>query len=66
MLRRYLIVNGVSSAVLYAGIWAFVPSMGSVTQAISATWQTYVMDHTFLGPVLNRIITVGASLVGLG
>ena len=66
MLRRYLIVNGLSSAFLYAGIWAFVPTMGSLTQAIYNSWETYVMGHTFLGPVLNRIVTVGASLVGLG
>lgn len=66
MLRRYLIVNGLSSAVLYAGIWAFVPTLGSLTNAVSDSWETYVMGHTFVGPVFNRIVTVGASLVGLG
>lgn len=62
MLRRYIIVNGISSAVLYAGIWAFVPSMASVTQAASEAWETFVMGHTFLGPVLHRIITVSAAI----
>lgn len=63
MLRRYLIVNGLSSAVLYAGIWLLVPSMASVTQAASEAWETFIMGHTFLGPVLHRIITVGASIL---
>lgn len=63
MLRRYLIVNGVSSAVLYAGIWAVVPSMDAVSQAASNAWDAFVMGHTFLGPVLHRIITVGASVL---
>lgn len=62
MLRRYVILNGISTAVLYAGVWAFVPSMTSVAQAASEAWETFVMGHTFLGPVLHRIITVGASL----
>jgi hypothetical protein len=65
MLRRYLIVNGVSSAVFYAGIWAFIPSLNSVTQVISDTWETYVMGHTFLGPVVHRIVTVGADVIGV-
>ena len=65
MLRRYLIVNGVSSAVLYGAIWAFVPSFSAVTQVVNASWDTYVMGHPFLGPVLHRVIKVGANLVGI-
>jgi hypothetical protein len=65
MLRRYLIVNGVSSAVMYVGIWAFVPSLSSVTEVINASWETYVLGHTFLAPVIHRVITVGASLTGI-
>lgn len=65
MLRRYLIVNGVSTIALYAAIWAFVPSYNSVTGALSQAWQTYATEHTVLGPVLNRIFVVGASVFGL-
>lgn len=66
MMRRYLIVNGVSTAVMYAGVWAFVPSVTSLTQTLNQTWDTYVMGDTILGPVLYRMITVGASLLGAG
>ena len=66
MLRRYLIVNGATSALLYLVMWTCVPSMAAMSQTINETWNSYVMGHTFLGPVLNRMITVGANLIGLG
>lgn len=62
MLRRYMISNAVSTVALYAAIWAYVPSPSSVSQAISSTIDTYIMGHTFLGPVLHRMITVGADI----
>lgn len=62
MLKRYLIANGISTAVLYGGVYAVVMSAPSLTQAASDAWETYVMGHTFLGPVLHRMITVAAGL----
>jgi hypothetical protein len=62
MLRRYLIANGVSSAVLYGAMWAFVPSLSSLSSSIETTINSYVMDHSFLAPILNRVITVAADV----
>ena len=58
MLRRYLIVNGLSSLVLYAAIWAYVPSLASLTRSFNTSFESYVMGHTFLAPVLHRMITI--------
>jgi hypothetical protein len=65
MLRRYLITNVVSTALLYSAFWAFVPSPVSVSQALNGLAETYVMSDAFLGPVLTRVITVGADIVTL-
>lgn len=65
MLRRYLIVNGISTVAIYGTIWALLPSVqalpGSLTQALNV----YAMEHSVLGPMLNRIVLVGASVFGL-
>lgn len=65
MLRRYLILNGVSSAVLYLAVWAYVPSPSSVSRAVSSSFESYVMEHAFLGPILNRMILVGADVAAI-
>jgi hypothetical protein len=65
MLRRYLITNVVSTALLYSAFWALVPSPVSVSQALNTLVDTYVMGDTFLGPVLTRVIMVGANIATL-
>lgn len=65
MLRRYVIVNGVSTVVLYGALWAFLPSMSSLTDALSNTLDSFVAGHTFLGPVLHRMVTVSADVAAL-
>jgi hypothetical protein len=63
MLRRYLISNFVSTAVLYAAFLAFVPAVSSASQALNATADAYIASHALLGPMLNRMISVSAELV---
>jgi hypothetical protein len=65
MLQRYLISNVVSTVVLYGAVWAYVPSLSTLTKTLTATADMYVMGHTFFGPVLNRIVTVSAEFIGV-
>lgn len=58
MLRRYVIVNGVSTAALYAAYWAFAPNASSLVQTVRHGFDLYAMDHSFLGPIFHRIVTV--------
>ncbi len=64
MLRRYMVANVASTVVLYAGAWALIPSASSVSRLISENFESFVMGHTFLGPVLNRVITIAADAAG--
>lgn len=59
MLRRYLIVNGIMTALLYAAVWAFVPSVSGLTRSMGATVRALAEDNPMLGPVLNRVVTIG-------
>ena len=63
MLRRYLIVNGLSTAALYLAIMAFAPAH-SVTAAFTQVFHGYVSEDAMLGPVFNRVIVVGAEMLG--
>lgn len=61
MLRRYLIVNGATTAVLYGAIYALAPSTKSL-ENLRATFDGYVMESPVLGPLLNKIILVTSAL----
>ncbi len=61
MLRRYLIINGISTAALYAAYWAMVPSMATLAQSIRQGIDLYAIDHTLLGPILYRMLTLTGS-----
>lgn len=59
MLRRYLIVNGVSTVLLYALVWTLVPSpLGFVTQ-VRERFETFAIESPLLGPVLPRALFGG-------
>jgi hypothetical protein len=58
MLRRYLIVNGIKTALIYAAVWAFVPSVSGLAHAADSTFQTFAMESPLLGPLFYRIVTV--------
>jgi hypothetical protein len=64
MLRRYLITNAVSTAVLYVAVSACASSLSSLSKSITTTANSFVMSDTFLAPVLNGMITVSAGLYG--
>jgi len=61
MLRRYLIVNGVTTALLYATIYALTPSMKSL-EALRDNFDGFVMQSPVLGPLVNKIILVTSAL----
>ncbi len=54
MLRRYLIVNGISTVLLYALVWAFVPSPVGVVTQVRELFQTFATEAPFLGPLVPR------------
>lgn len=58
MLRRYLIVNGVTTALLYGAFSAFVPSTPDMLQSARATFDTFAMQSPILGPLIHRIVMV--------
>lgn len=60
MLRRYLIINGVSTALIYAAIWMLVPSGVFSINAMHESFEAYTMESPVLSPLIHRIVTVGA------
>jgi hypothetical protein len=62
MLRRYLIVNGTSTALLYGGIYAAIPSLTHVVQSVQDTFNGFLAQSPILGPLVNKVIVVVSSL----
>lgn len=62
MLRRYLITNGISTALLYGGIYAAVTPAWNTLQSFRQMFDGYVMESPILGPLLNKIVIVISSL----
>jgi hypothetical protein len=60
MLRRYLIVNGITTALLYGAFWAFVPSTPNLMQGMFSAFDTFAMESPLFGPVVHRILIVSA------
>ena len=60
MLRRYLVINGVTSILIYGAVWAYVPSLATLSRTFNTSFESYVMGHTFLIPVLHRMIAINA------
>jgi len=56
MLRRYLIVNGTMTVLLYGAVWAFAPSVPHLVQSAQSTFKTFAMDSPLLRPLVDRII----------
>ena len=59
MLRRYLIVNGVATILLYAAISAWMPSVSGLSGGLRRSIDLYAMDNPVLGPIFYRLVTVG-------
>jgi hypothetical protein len=62
MLRRYLIVNGTTTALLYGGIYTLIPSSLDVHQSMRAMFDGLVMQSPILGPLVNKIVLVTSCL----
>ena len=65
MLRRYLIVNGTMTLVLYGVFLAFAPSAPHLLQSVRATFDTFSMESPMLRPLFHRIVRqrrVGRSI----
>jgi len=56
MLRRYLIVNGTLTVLLYAAVWGFAPSVPHLVQSAQTTFKTFAIDSPLLRPLVDRII----------
>jgi hypothetical protein len=62
MLRRYLITNGISTALLYAGIYAAVTPAWNMLLSLRQTFDGFVMESPILGPLVNKVVIVMSSL----
>ncbi|HEY8128078.1 MAG TPA: hypothetical protein VIF39_05085 [Hyphomicrobium sp.] len=62
MLRRYFIVNGTTTALLYGGIYTLIPSSLDVHQSVQAIFNGLVMQSPILGPLINKVILVTSCL----
>ena len=58
MLRRYLIVNAVTTALLYAAFWLYAPSLSGLIHNARHGIEVYAMDSVVLGPIMHRIVLV--------
>jgi hypothetical protein len=56
MLRRYLIVNGTLTVLMYSAVWAFAPSVPHLVQSAQSSFKTFAIDSPLLRPVVDRII----------
>lgn len=61
MLRRYLIVNGVTTVLLYGALFAIIPSAPHVMQSAQATFENYFMESPMLGPLVHRIVVLSSN-----
>lgn len=62
MLRRYLIVNGTTTALLYGAVYAAIPSSTHVLQSVREVLDGYVMQSPILGPLINKTVLVISCL----
>ena len=62
MLRRYLIVNGTTTVLLYAAIYAAMGPALHMIGSVRDVFDGYVMQSPILGPLINKIILVACSL----
>lgn len=58
MLRRYLIINLVTTAFAYAAYFAFVPSGTGMAAHLNDSIRNASMESPMLAPLVHRIITV--------
>ncbi|MBA2127291.1 hypothetical protein DLM45_13810 [Hyphomicrobium methylovorum] len=58
MLRRYLLVNGISTAVLYGAILALAPVVPHVLMSARETLSSIAMESPALAPIVYRIVIV--------
>jgi hypothetical protein len=62
MLRRYLITNGIMTALLYGAFQAFVPSTPNLLHSAWSAVDAFAMQSTLLGPFVNHTILVAGGL----
>jgi hypothetical protein len=58
MIRRYLIVNGVSTAALYGALIAAAPVAFSAVASVRQTIELLAIENSWLGPIVHRVVTV--------
>ncbi|HVZ04157.1 hypothetical protein [Hyphomicrobium sp.] len=58
MLRRYLITNGIMTALLYGAVWAFAPSVSGVVRSAGSTIEAFAMDNPLFAPMIHRMVLI--------
>lgn len=56
MLRRYLVLNGVSTVVLYGVVATVTPHLLSMAQSLHVSATSLILQSQTLGPILYRFI----------
>ena len=57
-MRKYLIVNGITTVILYAAVAAWMPSVSGLPGSLRKSFDVFAMDHAVLGPILHRLVIV--------
>lgn len=61
MLRRYLIVNGVSTALMYLAYAALVPSTDALVQFATRAFDMCAMESVLLAPIYHGIVSISGG-----
>ncbi len=62
MLRRYLITNIVSTALMYGAFLALVPELTGTFDGAVRAIELYAIDHAWLAPVLHGVLQVSGAI----
>lgn len=57
-MRRYLITNGIMTALLYGAIWTLVPSVSGVVHSAGSTIEAFAMDNPLFAPMILRNVLI--------
>lgn len=62
MLRRYVIANGISTAVLYGAAWSLFPVVHGFVASAEKSFDLYAFDNTLIGPLLHGVVSLVSGL----
>jgi hypothetical protein len=62
MLRRYLIVNGTSTALLYGALHNLISFSMNLLKSAQTMFEGFAMQSPILAPLVNKVVVVFSSL----